>query len=64
LVWSAIINGVVAVPIMVILMLLASDPKIMKQFVIGPVLKMLGWIATTAMAAAVIGMLLTAILRV
>lgn len=35
LVWSAIINGVVAVPIMVILMLLASDPKIMKQFVIG-----------------------------
>uniref|UniRef100_A0A9E7ZXD6 Divalent metal cation transporter n=1 Tax=Bosea sp. NBC_00436 TaxID=2969620 RepID=A0A9E7ZXD6_9HYPH len=60
LVWSAIINGVVAVPIMVILMLLAADPKIMKQFVIGRALKVLGWIATAAMAAAVIGMLLTA----
>lgn len=61
LVWSAIINGVVAVPIMVILMLLAADPKIMKQFVIGRALKVLGWIATAAMAAAVIGMAITAI---
>ncbi|MEZ2409183.1 NRAMP family divalent metal transporter [Bosea sp. RCC_152_1] len=61
LVWSAMINGVVAVPIMVILMLLAADPKIMKQFVIGRALKVLGWIATAAMAAAVIGMAITAI---
>ncbi len=61
LVWSAIINGVVAVPIMVILMLLAADPKVMKQFVIGPVLKLFGWTATAAMTAAVIGMLVTAI---
>jgi Mn2+/Fe2+ NRAMP family transporter len=61
LVWSAIINGVVAVPIMVMLMLLAADPRIMKQFVIGRVLKVLGWIATAAMAAAVIGMAITAI---
>ncbi|MGO4408321.1 NRAMP family divalent metal transporter [Bosea sp. RAF48] len=61
LVWSAIINGVVAVPIMVILMLLASDPKIMKQFVIGHALKVLGWLATAAMAAAVVGMAITAI---
>ncbi|WP_038366134.1 divalent metal cation transporter [Bosea sp. UNC402CLCol] len=61
LVWSAMINGVVAVPIMVILMLLAADPKIMKQFVIGRALKVLGWIATAAMAVAVIGMAITAI---
>jgi Mn2+/Fe2+ NRAMP family transporter len=46
---------------MVILMLLAADPKIMKQFVIGRALKVLGWIATAAMAAAVIGMAITAI---
>jgi NRAMP (natural resistance-associated macrophage protein)-like metal ion transporter len=61
LVWSAMINGVVAVPIMVILMLLAADPKIMKQFVIGRALKVLGWIATAAMAVAVVGMAITAI---
>jgi Mn2+/Fe2+ NRAMP family transporter len=60
--WSAVINGVVAVPIMVILMLLASDPAVMKQFVIGPALKVLGWLATAAMAASVIGMALTAMI--
>ena len=61
LVWSAVINGVVAVPVMVILMLLASESKIMKQFVIGSGLKVLGWLATGTMAAAVIGMIVSAI---
>jgi Mn2+/Fe2+ NRAMP family transporter len=60
--WSAVINGVVAVPIMVILMLLASDPRIMRQFVIGRALKFFGWLATVAMAAAVVGMVITALL--
>lgn len=60
--WSAVINGVVAVPIMVMLMLLASDAKVMEQFIIGPALKVLGWLATAAMAAAVIGMVVTALI--
>ncbi|MCX8570768.1 Nramp family divalent metal transporter [Aminobacter sp. MET-1] len=54
--WSAVINGVVAVPIMAILMVLASDSKIMKQFVIGRTLRVLGWLATATMALAVLGM--------
>ncbi|MGO4833712.1 NRAMP family divalent metal transporter, partial [Rhizobiaceae sp. 2RAB30] len=54
--WSAVINGVVAVPIMAILMVLASNATVMKQFVIGRALKVLGWIATATMAAAVVGM--------
>jgi Mn2+/Fe2+ NRAMP family transporter len=60
--WSAVINGVVAVPIMIILMLLASNPAVMRQFVIGRVLKVLGWTATAAMAASVIGMVATALI--
>lgn len=60
--WSAVINGVFAVPIMVILMLLASNSDIMQQFVIGPALKVLGWLATATMAASVIGMALTAMI--
>lgn len=62
LVWSAIVNGVVAVPVMVILMLLASDTSIMKDFAIGLALKIFGWLATAAMAAAVIGMMVTSFL--
>ena len=60
--WSAVINGVVAVPIMIILMLLASNPAVMRQFVIGRTLKVLGWTATAAMTASVIGMVATALI--
>ncbi|WP_229002250.1 divalent metal cation transporter [Rhizobium sp. AB2/73] len=58
--WSAVINGVVAVPVMVILMLIASDRDVMKQFVIGRGLRAVGWTACLAMIAAVIGMAATA----
>lgn len=58
--WSAVINGVVAVPVMIILMLIASDKTVMKQFVIGKLLKILGWATCVAMFAAVIGMAVTA----
>ncbi len=58
--WSAVINGVVAVPVMVILMLIASNRQLMKQFAIRGGLKALGWIACAAMLAAVIGMAVTA----
>ncbi|NLS20003.1 divalent metal cation transporter [Rhizobium sp. P40RR-XXII] len=58
--WSAVINGVVAVPVMVILMLIASNRKVMKEFVIQGGLKALGWASCLAMFAAVIGMATTA----
>jgi Mn2+/Fe2+ NRAMP family transporter len=58
--WSAVINGVVAVPVMVILMLIASNPKVMKQFVIGRGLSVLGWASCLAMSLAVVGMAVTA----
>ncbi|OJY64352.1 divalent metal cation transporter [Rhizobium sp. 60-20] len=58
--WSAVINGVVAVPVMAILMLIASNHQVMKQFVIKGGLKALGWASCLAMFAAVIGMAVTA----
>ncbi|WP_312038144.1 divalent metal cation transporter [Rhizobium lusitanum] len=58
--WSAVINGVVAVPVMAILMLIASNKKVMKQFVIGRSLKTFGWASCIAMFAAVVGMAVTA----
>ena len=57
--WSAVINGVVAVPIMVLIMLLASRRKIMGKFPIPRVLKVLGWVATGVMGAATLVMFAT-----
>jgi NRAMP (natural resistance-associated macrophage protein)-like metal ion transporter len=57
--WCAVINGVIAVPIMVVMMLLADDPKVMGTFTVTRRLKALGWLATWTMAAAVVAMLVT-----
>jgi NRAMP (natural resistance-associated macrophage protein)-like metal ion transporter len=57
--WSAVINGVAAVPIMIIIMHLSSRRAVMRQFALGPVLKTFGWLATAVMAAAAVGMFAT-----
>lgn len=54
--WSAVINGVISVPIMVVMMLMAARTDIMGRFVISRRLKLLGWAATLAMALAVMVM--------
>ena len=56
--WSAVINGVVAVPVMIILMLMTRRTEIMGQFTINGWLSWLGWAATVAMAACVVGMVI------
>jgi Mn2+/Fe2+ NRAMP family transporter len=58
--WTAVINGVVAVPVMTIMMIMTADAKVMGDFVVGGLLRAIGWIATAVMAAAVIGMGITA----
>ncbi len=55
--WSAVLNGVVAVPVMVVMMIVASRADIMGRFVIRGLLKWLGWAATLMMAGVVAGML-------
>ena len=57
--WSAVINGVVAVPLMAMIVLMASRRKVMGGFVIPPWQKALGWIGTVVMAAAAAGMIAT-----
>ncbi|HEY8905495.1 MAG TPA: divalent metal cation transporter [Rhodoferax sp.] len=57
--WSAVLNGVIAVPIMVVMMLLATRRDTLGEHVIGPRLRWLGWLATAAMAATVLAMLVT-----
>jgi len=53
LLWAATLNGVVSVPIMIVMMRLASKSEVMGAFVIRPRLKRLGWAATGIMTVAV-----------
>ncbi|MFH7107291.1 NRAMP family divalent metal transporter [Achromobacter xylosoxidans] len=57
--WAAVLNGVVALPIMAVMMLLASRRAVMGAHVIGPRLRLAGWCATVAMGVVVATMLLT-----
>jgi NRAMP (natural resistance-associated macrophage protein)-like metal ion transporter len=58
--WAAVLNGVIAVPIMAVMMLLASRSATMGEHVIGRGLRWLGWGATAVMGAVVGAMLWTA----
>jgi Mn2+/Fe2+ NRAMP family transporter len=46
LIWSAIIDGVAAVPIMAMIMLIASRKSVMGEFALTKRLAVLGWLAT------------------
>jgi NRAMP (natural resistance-associated macrophage protein)-like metal ion transporter len=54
--WSAVINGVLAVPVMALLMMMARRKEIMGRYAVSGALHWLGWIATAFMLAGVIGM--------
>lgn len=53
--WAAILNGVVAAPLMAVIMIMASSKKVMAQFVIPLPLRTMGWLATAVMTCACIG---------
>ncbi|OOG41571.1 divalent metal cation transporter [Rhodanobacter sp. C05] len=57
--WSAVINGVAAVPLMIVMMLMGSSRKVMGKFTMPWPLKLFGWMATAAMAAAAVVMFVT-----
>ena len=57
--WAAILNGIVAVPLMAVIMMMASNRKVMGKFVIPPYLKWVGWCATAVMLCVCVGVLLS-----
>lgn len=56
--WTAVINGVVAVPVMTTMMLMTAQTRIMGKFTVKGGLRWLGWASTFAMAACVLGMVI------
>jgi Mn2+/Fe2+ NRAMP family transporter len=57
--WSAVLNGVVAVPVMIVMMLMVCRVDIMGAFVARGWLRSLGWTATVVMAAIAVAMFAT-----
>jgi NRAMP (natural resistance-associated macrophage protein)-like metal ion transporter len=54
--WSAVVNGVISTPIMIITMLMATDARVMGRYVVTGKLKLVGWAATILMCGAVLFM--------
>lgn len=55
--WSAVFNGISAVPIMAAMMVLATRKSVMGDHVIGPRLRRMGWFATAVMAVTALALL-------
>jgi NRAMP (natural resistance-associated macrophage protein)-like metal ion transporter len=60
--WSAVVNGIVAVPVMIVMMLMVADRKVMGEFNVHGGLWALGWVSTAAMGLCVLGMFATWVL--
>jgi len=58
--WAAVVNGVLAAPLMAVMMLVSSNPKIMGRLVISWRMRIAGWTATAVMVAASVGLFVTA----
>ena len=61
LVWSAIVNGVISVPIMVVMMWIGQSARLMGSLTMSPRHRFFGWAATGVMAVAVAGLFITSL---
>ncbi len=57
--WAAVINGVLAGPVMIVIMLMATNPRVMGQFTLSRRLRITGWLATVVMLVAAGGLFAT-----
>ena len=57
--WTAVINGVVAVPLMIVMMIMTMQPKVMGDFTLPRPLWVMGWLSTAAMTVTVAAMFAT-----
>jgi len=57
--WSAVLNGALAPPLILLVILLTNDRKVMGDRVNSPALSIIGWITLALMSAATVGMLVS-----
>jgi len=53
--WSAVVNGVLATPLMAVMMVIAMNPRIMGRLTLPRPMLVIGWLATSVMALATVG---------
>ncbi|MBB3873049.1 Mn2+/Fe2+ NRAMP family transporter [Brevundimonas mediterranea] len=54
--WSAVLNGLISVPIMATMMIVVGRASVMGPFTAPLIQRLLGWVATLVMAAVAVGM--------
>jgi len=57
--WSAVLNGALAPPLILLIILLTGNRSVMGEHVSSPLIRVLGWITFVLMSAATVGMLVT-----
>jgi NRAMP (natural resistance-associated macrophage protein)-like metal ion transporter len=57
--WAAVVNGVIAVPLMAVTMIMAMTPRVMGRFILPKPLALMGWLATAVMTLIVAAMFWT-----
>jgi Mn2+/Fe2+ NRAMP family transporter len=58
--WAAVVNGVLAPPLLILVVLLTSSAEVMGEHRNGPLLRWLGWLCAIVMIAAAVAMFATA----
>ena len=61
--WSAILNGIVATPLMIMMMVISSSRAVVGDFTLPVYLRIVGWAATAVMFLASAGFLMTSLFR-
>lgn len=56
--WSAVVDGVLAAPLMAVMMVIAMNPRIMGRLILSRPMLVSGWLATSVMALATAGFFL------
>ncbi len=57
--WTAVLNGVIAVPVILVMMLLTNNQDVMGDFTLRPYMRWMGWLTLGVMSAATVGMFAT-----
>jgi Mn2+/Fe2+ NRAMP family transporter len=57
--WTAVINGLLAPPLLVVILRISNDSKVLGTRVNGRLLNVLGWFTALVMSAAAVGLILT-----
>ena len=57
--WSAVINGIMVAPVIVVMMKLATNRRVMTRFTLSPWLRVIGWLTAIVMAFCVVGLVAT-----